>query len=44
MMVAVGGSDDADDVLDPFAEIVPAILRPSGPSDLRGEADGRTRR
>lgn len=44
MMVAVGGSDDADDVLDPFAEIVPAILRPSTPSDLRGEGDGRTRR
>ncbi len=44
MMVAVGGSDDADEVLDPFAAIVPAILRPSGPSDLRGEGDGRTRR
>jgi putative hydrolase of the HAD superfamily len=44
MMVAVGGPDDADEVLDPFAEIVPAILRPSGSSDLRGEGDGRTRR
>ena len=43
MMVAVGGSEDADDVRDPFAEIVSAILRPSGPSDLRDEGDGRTR-